>query len=162
LCPKERRSSSIDAGGRSRQFHTSSSEETFALGAKLADFLQDDDVVFLSGPLGAGKTVFAKGIASGLAVPPDEEILSPSYTLLRTYQGRCVMHHLDLYRITSAEDAWDLTGMASTGILVVEWPERGSGYLPDPVWRIDIAFDTATRRIITVSGPDSGSHVTWP
>lgn len=163
MYPKEPPSLSIDAGGRSRRFGTSSPEETFTLGVKLAALLQDDDVVFLSGPLGAGKTVFAKGMASGLAISPVHEVLSPSYTLLRSYEGRFVMHHLDLYRITRAEEAWDLTGMASTGILVVEWPERGAGYLPEPVWNVEIVFDGSDRREITITGPASIiTRIQWP
>jgi tRNA threonylcarbamoyladenosine biosynthesis protein TsaE len=162
LCPKVLPSSSTDEDGRSRRFGTTSSEATFRLGAKLAALLQDDDVVFLSGPLGAGKTVFAKGIASGLSISPAEEVLSPSYTLLRTYEGRFVMHHLDLYRIRKAQEAWDLAGMASTGILVVEWPERGAGYLPDPIWRVEMVFEVSDRRVITISGPSLISRIQWP
>ena len=162
MCPKELPSSSIDERGRARRFGTRSSEQTFSLGIKLAALLQDDDVVFLSGPLGAGKTVFAKGIASGLSVSPPEEVLSPSYTLLRTYEGRFVMHHLDLYRIKKAQEAWDLVGMASSGILVVEWPERGAGYLPNPVWQVKMAFESSNRRRIIISGPSLISLIQWP
>jgi tRNA threonylcarbamoyladenosine biosynthesis protein TsaE len=162
LCPKERLSSSTDAESRSRRFSTASSEETFTLGAKLAAVLEDDDVVFLSGPLGVGKTVFAKGLAAGLSVPSEEEILSPSFTLLRTYEGRVVMHHLDLYRIAHPEEAWDLLGMANSGVLVVEWPERGTGYLPEPVWSVEIGFDGSDRRKIAITGLPSISQITWP
>ncbi|MBN1425055.1 tRNA (adenosine(37)-N6)-threonylcarbamoyltransferase complex ATPase subunit type 1 TsaE [Candidatus Fermentibacteria bacterium] len=139
--------SSIDIVSRSP-------EETHKLGKRLAGVLGDDDVVFLSGPLGSGKTVVAKGIAEGLRVAEGRDVLSPSFTLVRSYSGERELHHVDLYRVSTSSDAGELVAMAPHGILVIEWPERGEGFLPEPTWTVAIEFMDSHRRL-TIAGPDS-------
>lgn len=109
------------------KFITSGERETFELGKKFADTLKDGDIVELEGRLGAGKTVFAKGIASGLGIV--EEVTSPTFTLLKEYAGRLKLFHFDLYRI---EDEEELRGigfydyLGAEGICVIEWAEKAS------------------------------------
>src|SRR5439155_18406996 len=87
----------------SRTLATRSEDETRAEGRALARVLRAGDVVLLSGDLGMGKTVFARGLAQGLGVP-DEEVRSPSFTLVNRYRGPVTLYHIDLYRIDRPED----------------------------------------------------------
>ncbi len=109
-----------------KRYITGSPEESFEIGRELGETLEDGDIIALHGQLGAGKTVFAKGIAAGLGV--EEEITSPTFTLLKEYDGRLILHHFDLYRIENGEELesfgfYDITG---DGVCVIEWAERAS------------------------------------
>ena len=115
------------AGETPRTVFTLSEDETFDLGRVLAQQLKAGDLVLLSGELGLGKTVFARGIAAGLGIDPTD-VASPSFTLVNEYTGgRAPMYHVDLYRIDEPED---LSGLGLEEILsggavvVVEWGER--------------------------------------
>jgi tRNA threonylcarbamoyladenosine biosynthesis protein TsaE len=108
--------------------------DTRAVGRRLAALLRPGDVILLAGDLGAGKTVFASGIAEGLGV--DDQVVSPSFVLTRRYRGLVPMIHADLYRVGSSGEVedLDLVGEASDGVLVVEWgnvaePHFGDEYL---------------------------------
>jgi tRNA threonylcarbamoyladenosine biosynthesis protein TsaE len=95
--------------------------DTRAVGRRLASLLRAGDVVLLSGELGAGKTVFASGVAEGLGV--ETPVVSPSFVLVRRYEGLMTLVHADLYRVGSSgeiEDL-DLASDAADGVLVVEW-----------------------------------------
>jgi tRNA threonylcarbamoyladenosine biosynthesis protein TsaE len=114
-----------------RTWITCSEEETRAVGKSLAAELQPDGVLLLSGDLGAGKTVLARGVSEGLGIDPGE-VQSPTFTLIREHQGsggRLV--HVDLYRLNPDESgALGLEELlAGPGVKVVEWAER----LPFPV-----------------------------
>ncbi len=115
--------------------------------------LSDDDVVYLSGDLGAGKTVLVKGIVEGLGLARSRDVLSPSFTLLRSYRGARELHHVDLYRVRRPSDAAQIVDMAPPGILVIEWPERGEGFLPAPTWSIHLNIVEGDVRALTVAGP---------
>jgi len=107
-------------------FETGSAQETRDLGERLGGLLRARDVVLLFGELGAGKTVFAKGIASGVGIAV-EQVTSPSFTLMNVHEGRVRMIHLDLYRIETfaqAEQAGLLDVFNTDAIVVVEWPEK--------------------------------------
>lgn len=106
---------------------TASEADTVALGRRLAARLAPDGVLLLSGDLGAGKTVLARGVAAGLGIPP-EEIQSPTYTLIREHRAASGQRlvHLDLYRL-EPEEAAELgleEVLAAPGVKVVEWAER--------------------------------------
>lgn len=130
-----------------------SAEETFKLGHQIGAQMKGGETLLLDGPLGAGKTVFVKGLAAGLGLDP-EEVTSPSFTLVNPYDGRLALFHIDLYRLEeglSAANAVDLEELLSDdrAVIVIEWAERLLDYpLPANVWRIAIEGDgDATRKI---------------
>jgi tRNA threonylcarbamoyladenosine biosynthesis protein TsaE len=111
---------------------TRSETETFDAGVRVAARLEVGDVVLLSGPLGAGKTVLARGLAAGLGVAPGE-VRSPTFTLVNPYRGRVPVYHLDLYRIEKPSDLDELgleEILGGDGVAVVEWGERLGRWLP--------------------------------
>jgi tRNA threonylcarbamoyladenosine biosynthesis protein TsaE len=132
-------------------------EETFELGAQVGTRLKGGEIILLSGALGAGKTVFVKGMASALGIATDE-VTSPSFTLVNRYDdGRLTLYHLDLYRLNEgagAAHAVDLDELLTDerAVLVIEWAERMGRYpLPSPVYRISITGDGDEPRQITIS-----------
>jgi len=109
-----------------------SEEETRAAGESLASSLRSGDTVLLSGDLGMGKTVFARGVAAGLGVDPGQ-VRSPSFTLVNRYPGRVPVYHVDLYRVEKLEDMDELgleEILGGDGVAVVEWAERLGPYRP--------------------------------
>lgn len=130
-------------------------QETFGLGEQFGSALKGGEVVLLSGPLGAGKTLFVKGIANALGIDINE-VTSPSFTLVNVHQGRLTLYHVDLYRLeeASAAHAVDLDELLSDerAVIVIEWAERlGSYRLPPSVWRIEITGDGDDPRRVIVS-----------
>lgn len=128
---------------------THSEEDTQEVARQLAATLAPGDIVTLSGPLGAGKTEFVRGLAAGLGIDPDE-VSSPTFTLIHEYRGgRLPLYHADLYRLDkAATDDLGLEEMgASDGVLAVEWPERLTHALAHAMnVTIEIAGET-TRRV---------------
>ena len=86
--------------------YTKNEEELQALGERLGHLLEKNDVLILTGELGAGKTTFTKGLAKGLQI--SQMIKSPTYTIVREYEGRLPLYHLDVYRIEGDADSIDL------------------------------------------------------
>ena len=106
-------------------------EDTLEIGTTFAKELKDGDIVALYGDLGAGKTVFTKGIAKGLGI--EDDVVSPTFTLLKEYYGDKKLYHFDLYRIEDEEELehigfYDYLGR--DGICVIEWPQNADG-LPE-------------------------------
>ena len=130
---------------------TRSSAETFSLAARVGTILRPGDVVALSGDLGAGKTLFAKGIARALGI--DEEVVSPTFTLVREYEGPVPLVHVDVYRLDRLQELHDVGFDELVGgrsVMVVEWGERVSALLP--VERLDISLapgDDDDDRLVT-------------
>ena len=122
---------------------THSVAETLALGERLADRLGAGDCVGLTGPLGAGKTVLARGIARGLGVADERLVTSPTYVLVQEYSGRVPIFHVDLYRL-GAPDAelaeLGLEEMLDEGVTLIEWADRAAGALPKPRWEVTITI----------------------
>jgi tRNA threonylcarbamoyladenosine biosynthesis protein TsaE len=113
---------------------------TTALGRALAGIAVAGDLICLWGDLGAGKTHLAKAIGAGLGV--GETITSPSFILMAEYDGRLPLFHVDPYRLTRAEDALQgglIDERQSTGVTLVEWPERLGGALPSD--RLDVRIE---------------------
>ncbi len=126
---------------------------TAAIAAAVAKVCAAGDVIALSGVLGSGKTVFARGFVRALT-GPDEEVPSPTFTLVQIYPADIgPIHHFDLYRLENAEEVWELgvEDAFAEGISLIEWPERLGVLLPAD--RLDIAFapaedgDPDTRRL---------------
>lgn len=109
--------------------HTPSEMEE--IGIELASILRDGMVVSLVGPLGSGKTTLSKGIAKGLLIT--DVVVSPSYMIARSYQGRLRMHHIDAYRVSTlaelAEVGLDEYLPPESGVSVVEWPDHIEGLI---------------------------------
>jgi tRNA threonylcarbamoyladenosine biosynthesis protein TsaE len=113
--------------------------ETRAIGERLGALLGPGDVVLLQGELGAGKTTFVQGIARGLGF--EGSVSSKSFVLLGEYAGRVKLYHADLYRLEDSDQVLDLAldEISADGVLVVEWPERAGGVLPEE--RILVRFE---------------------
>ena len=136
--------------------------ETTRIAVRLATLARPGDRVALSGPLGAGKTCFVRGFASGLGI--EGAVSSPSFTLMHEHEGRIALFHQDLYRLTGAADA-EAAGLLdprlAEGVTLVEWADR----LPRPAHgdalaiRIDAAPDDA-RTIVLAASPD-GRYRAW-
>ena len=130
-------------------------EETFTLGRRVGEQLIGGEILLLSGALGAGKTIFVKGVVSALEIDR-EEVTSPSFTLVNPYQGRLLLYHIDLYRLdsdASAAHAVDLDELLTneSAVIVIEWAERLANYpLPESVWRIGISGDGDDPRKISI------------
>ncbi|MCA1591313.1 MAG: tRNA (adenosine(37)-N6)-threonylcarbamoyltransferase complex ATPase subunit type 1 TsaE [Acidobacteria bacterium] len=136
---------------------THSPEETFAVGHQIGSRLAGGEILLLHGALGAGKTVFVKGLAGALDIDTDE-VTSPSFTLVNPYhEGRLTLYHLDLYRLdegASAAHAVDLEELLADeqAVIVIEWAERMGRYrLPSPAWHVSIAGDGEDARHIRIA-----------
>ena len=144
------------------EFASISPQQTFELGQTIGSRLQGGEILLLSGPLGAGKTLLVKGLCAALGID-EEDVTSPSFTLVNPYDGRLRLYHLDLYRLdegASAAHAVDLDDLLSDkdSVIVIEWAERMGRYpLPADVWKIEIAGDgDDARRIVIGTRKDEG------
>ncbi len=128
-------------------FKSSSRAQTEAFAAEYAKTLRAGDVLLLDGDMGAGKTVFAKGVAKGLGI--EEEVTSPTYAYMNDYDGR--LFHYDCYRIESVAQAENL-GLADYfdmgGICLIEWAQNIAPLLPKAVKRVHIRKITDEEREI--------------
>ncbi|MEI9811201.1 MAG: tRNA (adenosine(37)-N6)-threonylcarbamoyltransferase complex ATPase subunit type 1 TsaE [Acidobacteriota bacterium] len=136
---------------------TFSEWETLEFGSDLASRLPPKSTVLLIGNLGAGKTVLAKGILSGLGVATPDEVTSPTYTLIHEY-GNGRAYHLDLYRLDTAAEV-EALGLEEllerNAIIIIEWGERFPQLIPQDRVEIRIDADIQETRIISVFGlPD--------
>jgi tRNA threonylcarbamoyladenosine biosynthesis protein TsaE len=111
-----------------QEFTTQSAEETVALGRKLAAMLAPPKLVLLRGDLGAGKTTLVKGIAEGFDAASEEDVTSPTFTLVHEYRAPSVnLYHIDLYRVDTERELETLALddlMAENGVLLIEWGEK--------------------------------------
>jgi tRNA threonylcarbamoyladenosine biosynthesis protein TsaE len=133
-------------------YRTASETETIALGQRLGRELQRG-VVLLIGNLGAGKTTLAKGIVNGLGAAPQEEVSSPTFTLIHEY-GAGRVYHIDLYRLDEPREV-DTLGLddlfARDALILIEWGERFPQLLPADRTEIHIRTLPDDTREITVS-----------
>jgi tRNA threonylcarbamoyladenosine biosynthesis protein TsaE len=129
---------------------TSRSEhETEAIGRDVATSLEAGAIVLVAGPLGAGKTAFARGMARAFGANPDD-VSSPTFTLLHEYPGRITFFHADLYRLTPREvEDLALAEVAAEGVLAVEWPERWLS-APADALRVEITPGDGDTRSIRI------------
>jgi len=133
-----------------KTIRTNSPEETLRLGSRLAENLNEGDIVALVGDLGSGKTVFVKGIAMGLGIEDPLYVNSPSFVILKEYFGAKNLYHFDVYRL-------DLKGFCETldyekyfygkGITVIEWADKIETLLPEEHIKIKISYGLEDERI---------------
>jgi tRNA threonylcarbamoyladenosine biosynthesis protein TsaE len=131
--------------------HLSVSEkETFLFAKKLAESFEGNEIVLLTGELGAGKTVFARGIAAGLGLEDINQVCSPSFTLVNIYPARRPVFHIDLYRLENKFEIADLgwEDYFDRGVIVVEWAEKF--FLDVEAIRVHIKLEPDETRRITV------------
>jgi tRNA threonylcarbamoyladenosine biosynthesis protein TsaE len=142
----------------SREWTTHSSDETIRLGREIGRALKPPALVLLSGDLGAGKTTLTKGIASGMGAAGEDEVTSPTFTLVHKYDGRSRVYHVDLYRIADSRDLETL-GLEDVfnerAVMIVEWPEKLSIQTDWPVVRIQLDHVSDDERRIVISGDTS-------
>jgi tRNA threonylcarbamoyladenosine biosynthesis protein TsaE len=148
---------------------TSSAEETTEFGRRLAARLSVPALVLLKGDLGAGKTTLTKGIIAGLGAAQEEEVTSPTFTLIHVFQGPgsqpIKVYHADLYRIEGAQGLESLgleDVLSEPCILIVEWSERLTLRSDWPIVRIELEHLGGDRRGIRVSGLDAFSAAGKP
>jgi len=133
-------------------------EQSFSFGRQLGQLLQEGSVLCLIGDLGAGKTLLVQGIAQGLGL--NEEITSPTFTVMNVYEGTIPVYHFDLYRLESPEQLVDIGFDEYTnagGIAIIEWPDKFPGFMPDSYLRIELIKTGDNDRLIKVS-PQGAHH----
>jgi tRNA threonylcarbamoyladenosine biosynthesis protein TsaE len=123
----------------------------------LGETLRGGEIIELCGPLGAGKTEVAKGLALGLGVRDDEPVVSPTFVLVREYAGRLTLHHCDAYRLQTAQELLML-GVEEIlddpgAVVALEWADRFPGALAADTIRIDLQHENDWCRRIRISTP---------
>ena len=132
------------------EYATRSEKETFLLAQKLAQGFKGKEVVLLTGELGTGKTVFAKGLAAGRGLKDFHQVCSPSYTLINVYQAKYPIFHIDLYRLEKETEIMDLgwEEYLGPGVIIVEWAEKLN--FGQEAIRITIRMEKKDQRKITI------------
>ncbi len=144
---------------------STSVEDTLAIGSRLGIAAQPNDVIALTGPLGAGKTHLAKGIAAGLQVNDPRVVNSPTCVLINEYPGRLHMYHVDVYRLAGSAElaALGFEDMCDAdGLVVVEWADKVQDLLPADSLSIEMmATGENSRQLrLTPGGPHSKQLLT--
>jgi len=132
---------------------THSAEETIARGREIGAHLKAPVLVLLSGDLGAGKTTLTKGIVSGLGAAAEEEVTSPTFTLVHKYERGARVYHVDLYRIADLHDLETLgleDVFSEKAIVIVEWPDRLQLRMDWPIVRIALEHVSEDARRIVI------------
>ena len=132
--------------------------DTYELGVSLGRLARPGDILCLTGDLGTGKTAFAKGFAAGLDI--QEEIVSPTFTIVHEYSGRLPLYHFDVYRLDGAEALWDIgfdEYLDRGGVCLIEWADQIAEAIPGGARWVHIEKDIARGsdyRAINVRGGD--------
>ncbi len=137
----------------SRELITRSSEETVLRGREIGAMLKSPALVLLSGDLGAGKTTLTKGIASGLGAASEDEVTSPTFTLVHKYDRGARVYHVDLYRIGDFHDLETLgleDVFSEKAVVIVEWPDKLTLRTDWPVVRIRLEHVSEDTRRISI------------
>ncbi|HKF03301.1 MAG TPA: tRNA (adenosine(37)-N6)-threonylcarbamoyltransferase complex ATPase subunit type 1 TsaE [Candidatus Sulfotelmatobacter sp.] len=146
----------VNANTQIREVVTQSAEETIAFGRTLAELLTPPKLVLLRGDLGAGKTTLVKGIAAAFDAASEEDVTSPTFTLIHEYRGpRAILYHIDLYRIDTPRelDTLALDDLRSeNSILLIEWGEKFPRLVRDRDVEISLERQGESERRITISG----------
>jgi tRNA threonylcarbamoyladenosine biosynthesis protein TsaE len=132
---------------KSLEMVSNSAAQTRNMGMKLGKSAAAGDVILLVGPLGAGKTCLTQGIAHGLGI--HEYTASPSFVLVREYQGKLPLYHIDLYRLDKIEEVTQLgldDYLYGNGVCVVEWADKGLGVLPEEHLLIEMQIVSPLKR----------------
>jgi tRNA threonylcarbamoyladenosine biosynthesis protein TsaE len=143
-----------------REIETHSPEETIARGREIGARLKPPVLVLLSGDLGAGKTTLTKGIAAGAGAAREDDVTSPTFTLVHRYEGAARVYHVDLYRVGDLHDLETL-GLEDIfnekAIVIVEWPDRLKLRTDWPVVRVNLDHVSEDARKIVIDEGNSPS-----
>ncbi|ETP73107.1 ATPase, YjeE family [Lachnospiraceae bacterium JC7] len=123
-------------------FESNSADETFAFGKKLGEAAKPGDIICLDGDLGVGKTVFTQGFAAGLNI--DDYVNSPTFTIVKEYEGRLPLYHFDVYRIGDSSEMEEIgyeDYFYGKGVTIIEWPELILDIIPKEAHWIRIKKD---------------------
>lgn len=140
---------------------SSREEDTIHVARELGNILQPGDVVALTGDLGAGKTVFCKGVGEALGIPPGR-IVSPSFTIVTEHRGRLPLSHIDVYRLSSEQEALDIgldEIVSGNRVCLVEWAEKIRILLPNDCIRVTFQILSGERRRLSVEAGDDPRFV---
>ena len=132
---------------------TKSPRETQQLGERIGRSLKPDDILALSGDLGAGKTTLIQGIAKGLGIK--DYVTSPTFTLINEFKGRLNFYHIDLYRLEDACDAEDIAieeYFTKGGVTAIEWADKIKELLPEGSIKIGLRIKSDNEREIDIKG----------
>lgn len=139
----------------SRELVTHSMDETIERGREIGASLKLPVLILMSGELGAGKTTLTKGIVSGLGAAREEDVTSPTFTLVHKYEGSARVYHVDLYRVGDFHDLETL-GLedifSEKAVVIVEWPDRLTLRTDWPVLRINLEHVAEDTRRIVMNG----------
>ncbi|MEK6645343.1 MAG: tRNA (adenosine(37)-N6)-threonylcarbamoyltransferase complex ATPase subunit type 1 TsaE [Candidatus Firestonebacteria bacterium] len=141
-----------------KHFISKSPSETFKIGYKIGKSLNKPQVLALIGELGAGKTCIIKGIAKGFGVK--EIITSPTFIIMKVYNGRLPLYHFDLYRIKNINELFNIgyeEYFYSDGICVVEWADKAENLLPDNTIIIKLKYINSNTREIIIAKVDKSA-----
>lgn len=132
-----------------------SAPATEALGRRLADLARAGDVILLEGPIGAGKSCLARAFIRA-RLGREEEVPSPTFTLVQVYEADVEIWHADLYRLTHPDEVWELglDDAFQTAICLVEWPDRLGAHVPPDALRIRLEAAGEGRRAVLSGGRD--------
>jgi tRNA threonylcarbamoyladenosine biosynthesis protein TsaE len=134
--------------------HVSTAREMQELGERLARCLQPGEMLLLHGPLGAGKTTLAQGVARGLGVTVP--VTSPTFLTVRVYQGAVTLYHVDLYRVETDEYLWEqgvVDALDEGAVAVVEWAERSPSLVELPHLAVSIGLKGQGRSVRVEGSP---------
>ncbi len=136
-----------------KEFISHSALETISIGEKIGKLLNKGDVVLLEADLAGGKTTITKGIGKGVGV--SKNINSPTFTIVKSYMGKCPFYHLDLYRLDGVNNDFDLEEYFNEeSICVVEWPHQVDEVLPSSYLKISLSKLGDDERKIILSSND--------
>jgi tRNA threonylcarbamoyladenosine biosynthesis protein TsaE len=130
-----------------------SETETFLLAKRLSGSFPPGEVVVLTGPLGAGKTVFVRGLAAGRDIE-ESLVTSPSFGFVNEYPGVSPVYHFDLYRLKTVDELYEIGWddyLLRPGLIVIEWGEKAAEFLPEKYYFIEIKIIDDQQRDIQIS-----------
>jgi tRNA threonylcarbamoyladenosine biosynthesis protein TsaE len=144
-----------------REFLTHSTAETIERGREIGANVKPPILILLSGELGAGKTTLTKGIVKGLGAAGEDDVTSPTFTLVHQYQGRTRVYHVDLYRVSGFHDLETL-GLedlfSEEAVVIVEWPDRLTLRTDWPILSISLEHVAEDTRRIRLDRPSFPGH----
>jgi tRNA threonylcarbamoyladenosine biosynthesis protein TsaE len=137
------------------EFLSSSPAATLALGKRIGKRLEPGSIIALTGELGCGKTLLTRGICDGLAVPL-RQVNSPTFVLVNEYRGRLPIFHMDLYRLATIDDGFEIGIMdyfsrAVSGVMIIEWAEKMLSLLPADLLKVEYEILSPRQRRIVFS-----------